>query len=155
MLYAKVVNGVVEAFPYTAGDLRVENPNVSFPSDITATDVSAFNVVRVTRLADPTFNPRLENLVEGTPVLNVGVWEVRRVVVPASAEEIADRTKAAELAEDKVALKADAQVLALLTARPAAINNYIETNVTNLAQAKDVLKILARAIAVVASNTLN
>jgi len=31
MLYAKIVNGEVDIFPYDVGDLRRENPNVSFP----------------------------------------------------------------------------------------------------------------------------
>jgi hypothetical protein len=150
-MYAKVANGSVVQFPYSFNDLRSDNPDVSFPR---VTDISAFagfGVVPVAQQPNPAFNAATHKLVQGVPVLSGSDWVVTRVVTALTAQEL----KQVSLAEDAATLKADSQVINLLTARPAAINNYIETNVTNLAQAKDVLKILARAIAVVASNTLN
>lgn len=149
-MYAKVENGSVVKFPYSFSDLRKDNPGVSFPRVDNIDAFAEFGVVPVTQQPDPAFNAATHKLVQGTPVLSGSDWVVTRVVTPLSANEL----DAIDLSQDAAALKADAQVTALLTARPAQINSYIETNVTNLAQAKDVLKILARAIAVVAHNTL-
>lgn len=157
-MYAKIVSNVVEAFPYTFSQLRADYPNVSFPANIDLAPESArnqFNVFTVTQKPDPAFNPATQYLVQGTPVLENGAWVVTRVVTAKTAEQIAQELKAAQQAEDAEAVKVDTQVKNLLTARPAQINAYIETNVTNLAQAKEVLKILARALAVVAQKTFD
>jgi len=57
--------------------------------------------------------------------------------------------------EDIALLKADSQVLRLLKASPVQINRYIDNNVTNLTEAKAVLKVLAKACAVLASTIIN
>lgn len=150
-MYAKVENGSVVRFPYSFTDLRKDNPGVSFPRVDNIELFVEYGVVLVTQQADPVFNPATHKLVQGTPVLNGTDWVVTKAVTPLTANEL----KRVAQTEDAATLKADTQVRNLLTARPAAINNYIETNVTNLAQAKEVLKILARAIAVVAQNTLD
>jgi hypothetical protein len=48
------------------------------------------------------------------------------------------------------ALKENQQARQLLKATPEQIDGYIETNVTNLASAKEVLKLLAKAVSVLA-----
>lgn len=152
-MYAKIIDGVVQKFPYTLADARAEYPNVSFPrniNDISEETLNSRDIYSVARLPTPSFNPATEKLVEGVPTLNGSVWEVQQVVVPLTAEELAARTQQ----EDTEALKADNQVTALLKARPAQINNYIDANVTNLAEAKAVLKILARAVSVLAQRTI-
>lgn len=150
-MYARVTNGVVVKFPYTFNDLKSDNPGVSFPSLENIDVFSEFGVVAVTQQADPVFNPDTHKLVQGVPVLSGADWVVTRVVTALTAAEI----KRVEYKQDSVTLKGDSQVLALLKARPAQINSYIETNVSNLTQAKDVLKIISRALAVVAQNQLD
>lgn len=44
-MYAKIIDGVVQKFPYTLADARAEYPNVSFPRNIN--DIS-----------EETLNPR-------------------------------------------------------------------------------------------------
>ena len=46
-MYAKINGGTVVKFPYTFGDLRKDNPNVSFPKNITATIMQKYNMVGV------------------------------------------------------------------------------------------------------------
>lgn len=60
----------------------------------------------------------------------------------AKLQEVADE------AADEVAIKGDATVRNLITARPAQIEAYITNNVTDLASARDVLTILAKAVSV-------
>lgn len=80
---------------------------------------------------------------------NMG-WITRPNFTP--AEQAAHDAAMQELADDTAdmdAIKTDAQVRQLITARPQWIENYIDNNVTNLESAKDVLKILVKAISAI------
>jgi hypothetical protein len=154
-MYAQVTGTTVNTFPYSIGQLKRDNPNVSFSSAMTLDDVAAYGVVLVTQQADPAFDDTTEYLVQGVPVFNDPNWEVTRVVTAMTQAEIDAAATSTARAEDIATLKADAQVLALLKARPSAINNYIDTNVTDMASAREVLKILARASAVLAHTVVN
>ena len=154
-MYAKVINGALVAFPYTFQELKADNPNVSFPQGVSLDAVAEFGVVPVTQQPDPVYTPATHYLVQGTPVLENGAWVVTRVVTAKTAEQMAQEAKEAAQMEDAAAIKVDTQVKALLTARPAQINAYIDANVTTLAQAKEAMKLLARALAVVAQKTFD
>lgn len=65
-------------------------------------------------------------------------------------EQTAAATFDSEIETDREAAKLDAGIQALINARPAAIENYINNNVTDLATAKDVLIILAKMVSVLA-----
>jgi uncharacterized protein (DUF111 family) len=89
---------------------------------------------------------------------------VNGVLVEMTQEEVDSLTPTAEQVEAEElrkadqtayqqnfdALKANQQARQLLKATPAQIDSYIETNVTNLASAKEVLKLLAKAVSVLA-----
>jgi len=53
-MYAKINGGTVTHFPYTFGQLRQDNSNVSFPRSITATTMQTFNMVGVLEGPQPT-----------------------------------------------------------------------------------------------------
>ena len=53
-MYAKINGGTVEQFPYTIGQLRKDNPNVSFPKNITAGILQKYGVVGVVEGPQPT-----------------------------------------------------------------------------------------------------
>jgi hypothetical protein len=154
-MYAKVTGSTVDTFPYTIGRLKRDNPSVSFTTSTTLDDVAQYGVVPVTQQADPAFNAATQRLEQGVPVLNGGAWEVTQVSVLMTQEQQDIRSSNTARQEDLVLLRADAQVAQLLKARPAGINNYIENNVSNMAEAKEVLKIFGRALAVLAHTTLN
>lgn len=150
MLYAKVIDGVLAQYPYTRADLRADNPTVGFPTNLAGMTLADWNVVQVIEQPDPAFDPVTEYLVPGTPVLVVDEWQVTQAVVAKGQEQLDAEAEEAAQQSDKALLKADPQILALLKARPAAIENYIDNNVNNLAEAKTVLKILAKTCAVLA-----
>jgi hypothetical protein len=53
-MYAKINGGTVEKFPYTFGDLRKDNPNVSFPKSITQGIMQKYGMVGVLEGPKPT-----------------------------------------------------------------------------------------------------
>ena len=53
-MYAKINGGTVTHFPYTFGQLRKDNPNVSFPKNITQGVMQKFGMVGVLEGAKPT-----------------------------------------------------------------------------------------------------
>jgi hypothetical protein len=53
-MYAKINGGTVVKFPYTFGDLRKDNPNVSFPKNITQGTMQKYGMVGVLEGPKPT-----------------------------------------------------------------------------------------------------
>lgn len=53
-MYAKINGGTVIQFPYTFGDLRKDNPNVSFPRSITQGIMQKYGMVGVLEGPQPT-----------------------------------------------------------------------------------------------------
>ena len=91
-MYAKLNNGVVETYPYSIGQLRKDHPNVSFPKNISAATLDAFNVVEVQAVTPPTVT-HLQVWHETTPVLDGNVWKQSYTVSDVSAEDLASRTE--------------------------------------------------------------
>lgn len=94
MSYAKIVNGQVEKYPYSAADLRAENPNVSYPEVIRYGFFVAAGALPVNQVERPEVD-HTKNLAEGTPEVRAdgSVWQVW-VVSDATEAEIADRVSA-------------------------------------------------------------
>lgn len=67
-----------------------------------------------------------------------------------SPEKLAVQAKAAQEAADAQAAREDAAIAAIAAMTPAQAAAYVENNVTNLAEAKAVLKTMAKAICVLA-----
>lgn len=86
-MFVKVTNGQAQA-NYTIGDLRKDNPNVSFPRNITDETLARFNVYRVNEIAAPDYNPRTHRLVTQAPTLIDGVWTVTRLPVAKEQAQI-------------------------------------------------------------------
>lgn len=94
MVYVKIENGKIVKYPYTEFDLRMENPNVSYPATIGYgffVEVGAFPV-------QPTDRPEIDhtqNISEGNPEeIGSGLWRQVWVVTEATKDEIAERTAA-------------------------------------------------------------
>jgi hypothetical protein len=154
-MYAKVTGTTVDQFPYSKAMLKADNPNVSFPSNLTLDDAAPYGAVLVTQQADPAYDRYTEYLVQGVPVFNGPNWEVTQVVTAMTQPEIDEYAKQEAIAEDTVTLENDPQVANMLKKRPDEINAYIDTNVTDMDSAKEAIKVLARAIAVVGANVFN
>jgi hypothetical protein len=90
-MFAKIINDVVEKYPYSIGQLRKDNPNISFPRNPSAEVLAAFNVFEVVRTAEPMAD-HTKNVGEGVPQKVNGVWTQVWNVSDADAETIAERT---------------------------------------------------------------
>ena len=115
-MFVKITNGQVAQYPYTVGDLRRDNPNVSFPKNVSTGVMARYGMFPVGYEAAPEFDPathRIEhsNLPErevigyyteedaltpdmvGEPI-HSGRWVLTKTVVALTAEEIAAKTEA-------------------------------------------------------------
>jgi len=91
-MFAKITNGSVDRFPYSVGDLRRDNPNTSFPKNISVQTMTSYGMVPVTQLAEPDHNPITHFVDYGpVPVRENGKWFLLPTVREFSAEQLADR----------------------------------------------------------------
>ena len=75
MIYVKVVDGEASVFPYDIRKLRADNPNTSFPKEISTEMLEGYGVFPVVENR-PEFDPYVQTLSAGTPVLRDGQWQV-------------------------------------------------------------------------------
>lgn len=73
-MYVKVTNGVVEKYPYSIGDLRKDNKNVSFPANPSAEILAEWGVYPVIDTAEPIYNIATQRVAWGTPILVNEKW---------------------------------------------------------------------------------
>ena len=152
-MYVKVENGV--GTEYTLRQLKQDNPNTSFPPKPSDELLAGFDIYPVLLTDPPALDEATQKAVAADPAYLDPYWVQQwDIVAKTTAEQDAYASETARQ-EDIALLKADSQVLALLRARPAGINNYVDNNVTDLDSAKDLLKILSRAVAVLAHTVVN
>jgi hypothetical protein len=89
-MYIKLENGIIQKYPYTFGELRTDNPQVSFPSEIPGEILNLYGVFRIEATLKPTVGFD-KNVTEGTPELIDGVWKQVWVVSDATYKEHLDR----------------------------------------------------------------
>jgi len=89
-MYIKLTNGVPEN--YTIGQLRRDNPQVSFPKTIPESLLSEYSVFPCSPTQKPAYDLATHKVVEGTPAQVNGAWLQVWNVVPLTAEEITERT---------------------------------------------------------------
>ncbi len=149
MSYALIVDGAVATYPYGFAQLRRDNPDVSFPRAPSDEFLADFGIVKVAPVSRPA-NTLTTNFIEGTPALVGDVWLQVWNEVPASAEEIASRQQKAVDDAAKADVKADNFVNNFIAMTPAQVTAYINSNVTDLASAKNVIGKLALMVLLLA-----
>jgi hypothetical protein len=114
MLLVKATGSTVQQYPYSVGLLRKENPNTSFPKQVSAEDMAAFNVYPVTEVT-PTVSDTQKLVKVWTPTLVGGDWVLAHEVVDLTSEDIAEATAvlAANAREQRDALLAATDFYAL------------------------------------------
>ena len=114
MLLVKATGSTVEQYPYSVGLLRKENPNTSFPKQVSAEDMAAFNVYPVTETF-PTVSDTQKLVKVWTPTLVGGDWVLAHEAVDLTSEDIAEATAvlAANAREERDALLAATDFYAL------------------------------------------
>lgn len=85
-MYIKLTNGQPET--YTIGQLRRDNPNVSFPRNIPAETLAEYDVYPVASTDQPAYNEATHKVVQGTPEIENGEWRQTWNVVPLTKEDL-------------------------------------------------------------------
>ena len=78
------------AIMYSPTDLRIANPNTSFPAVLTDECLAEWDVYPCQSTIPPTVD-YTQNLTMGEPVNLAGEWTQTWIVTPASPDEIAER----------------------------------------------------------------
>jgi hypothetical protein len=89
-MYVKVKNGVVEQYPYSIGQLRADNPDTSFPLNMTEQTLASWDVYPVIVAEKPQVD-YTKTVIEETPNLVNGAWYQDYKVVEATTPEIEQR----------------------------------------------------------------
>lgn len=80
-MLVKLENGVPIEWPVTHSRIKHENPNVSFPNDVTKIDVEAYGYAKFSYSDFPEYDPEYQECVEVTPELKgesyTQTWEVK------------------------------------------------------------------------------
>lgn len=85
-MYIKLNNGLIDKYPYSISDLKKDNNQTSFPSDIPDSVLAEFNMFRVEATECPSVGSD-KNVVEEQPELVNGTWKQVWVITNASAEQ--------------------------------------------------------------------
>jgi len=108
-MFVKVVDGVVDVFPYGPDVLRRENPQTSFPDVLSNETLADWGVFPVTPMEIPDgFDNVNQNATTVNPELIDGVWHQKWLIEAASPEEVAQRIS--DLAQNAKASRASAYV---------------------------------------------
>ena len=86
-MYAKTVNGLSVQYPYTIAQFRRDNPDTSFPEEISDTVLGTHGVYPVIELEAPLYDSKVHDIVPGTPTLNGDEWQVNYSISNKSEDE--------------------------------------------------------------------
>tara|TARA_R110001606_G_scaffold368272_1_gene524055 strand:+ start:2236 stop:2685 length:450 start_codon:yes stop_codon:yes gene_type:complete len=114
MLLIKATGSTVQQYPYSIGLLRKDNPNTSFPKQVSAADMASFNVYPVTEVT-PTVADTQKLVKVWTPTLVSGDWVLAHEAVDLTLDDIAEATAvlAANAREERDGLLAATDFYAL------------------------------------------
>lgn len=95
-MYIKIMNGVVDKYPYSYIQLQADNPGTSFPANPTAALLAEWGVFAVITSTEPSVD-YTKNVTEVDPVYNGSEWIQTWLVTDATEEEKTQRTKDKEI----------------------------------------------------------
>lgn len=94
-MFVKVQNGEIAEFPYSVGALRRDNPNISFPKHVPLETMAQFGMFPVEYEADPEHDPETQQVEQNRcPALQNGKWIITKSIVPLTAEQLEERSRA-------------------------------------------------------------
>lgn len=108
-MFVKITNGTVDKYPYSAGKLRRDNPNISFPKQISEEIMASYGVYPVAQIPAPEFDSVTQFVEWGpTPIFSEedNAWIVLPTVRDYSEGQIAERK--AQLTADAEFMRAEA-----------------------------------------------
>jgi hypothetical protein len=86
-MYIKIKNNEIEQYPYYENNLKTDNPQVSFPDTLSESLLAEFNVYKVIQIERPSITYK-QNIHEGTPINENGIWKQVWVITEKPLEEI-------------------------------------------------------------------
>jgi hypothetical protein len=86
-MYIKIKDNIIDKYPYSEGQLKSDNPQVSFPQTISKAILAEYGVYEVTTIEVPSITYK-QNVEEGTPELVDSVWKQVWNVTDKSVDEI-------------------------------------------------------------------
>ena len=90
-MYVKITSGNVDQYPYTIGQLRRDNPNVSFPKQISDSLLQSYDVHEVSIDDLPSYNEKTHSVEQNAaPTLVDGSWVLGWTVSEKTSEEISE-----------------------------------------------------------------
>lgn len=137
-----------------------ENNYCSVDALVADGKAAQFRVVPLTVTQPPAIDPVTQSVMRDGCEKVDGEWQYKWRIDALTAEEITAKAAAlataqaeaaaqAKLATHAAAAKADAKLAALGDMSPAQVRAWVAANVTNLADAKDVLATLAIAVSII------
>lgn len=134
MKYLRITGGNIE-YPFRLRIIQEENPNTSFPREMSEGLLAEFNVYPVTLVDRPA--PTLtQDPIEQTPQQIDGVWTQVWAMVDVSPEEAARRQQDATDDAHAQAVRVDAFVQNFISMTPQQVERYIANNTANLGQTR-------------------
>lgn len=103
-MFVKIENGAVVQYPYTLEQMRLDNPNTSFPKSLSPQLLESFGVFDVGHEATPAFDPATQRVVtSAAPSLIDGQWMLTKTVEQQTPEQVAINTanKAAQVRAER------------------------------------------------------
>ena len=85
----KITNGIADTYPYSVGQLRRDNPNISFPKRIPDDMLAEWGVYPVEYKPQPEYDDRTQRIEQNAqPVMEDGKWFIGWAVVDKAEEEV-------------------------------------------------------------------
>jgi hypothetical protein len=103
-MFVKIENGNVKQYPYTLEQMYLDNPNVSFPRNMSQKIRESFGIFDVIYEGSPKFDPNTHRVVtSASPVLIDGKWTLTKTIEEQTPEQIAINTanKAAQVRSER------------------------------------------------------
>tara|TARA_B100000925_G_C21994836_1_gene468437 strand:- start:1815 stop:2264 length:450 start_codon:yes stop_codon:yes gene_type:complete len=92
-MYILTTDGSLTTYPYSVALLKRDNPNTSFPKNISDAELADWGVFPVEQTDQPAYDTLNEYIEESTPVFIDGSWIQQWLVLQATQEEVAERTE--------------------------------------------------------------
>lgn len=114
-MYARIVNGSVEEFPYSIKKLQMDNPNTSFPKLMSDSVLASFNVYEVIDVAHPEIEDTQIAYHTGNAVQVDGEWQREWAIRDKTSDQITEENNrlASEMREQRNKLLAETDFYAL------------------------------------------
>lgn len=90
-MWAKTLDGAVVAYPYGMAELRQDNPNTSFPDEISPQLLESFGIVVVVPHDPPVIDYRTHDCTRTLPAFQDGMWHETWLVTAAATEVVEAR----------------------------------------------------------------